>query len=269
VIVMAIAAGSLRIVATSALYMHEATEPERVNRVAAQLLTTGCQHNPVLATPVAGRWLILDGHHRVTALRAAGVGAALVQHVELDETVHIGSWTHELSGPVVAPPPAPSHGRRVARLISRQGEYDVLAAGTDLRRRVTAMWQLAGRYADQPYRRITRHDPWARGATCRIEYGRLSANDCLLLVELGLTLPPGVTRFQVPGRILNVRAPLDQLADAGADPRLAERLAARLRAAARQQAAGRPVGRPRLLGRPGGGAPWPTGETPWNPGEAA
>ena len=240
---MAIAAGSLQIVATSALYMHEATEPERVNRVAEQLLAAGCLHNPVLATPVAGRWLILDGHHRATALRAAGIGAVLVQHVELDESVNIDAWTHELSGPVVAPPPARLPGRRVARVISRQAQYDVLAAGTDLRRRVTAMWQLAGRYADRPYRRVTRHEPWARAATCRVEYGRLTANDCLLLVEHGLTLPAGVTRFQVPGRIHNVRAPLDQLADAGNDPLAAQRLAGRLRSAA-----GQPAQLPRAAG---------------------
>jgi hypothetical protein len=228
---MAIALRSLRIVATNALYMHEATEPQRVRRVWTQLHGTGCLQNPVLATPVAGRWLVLDGHHRAAALRAAGVGSVLVQHVELDESVHIGAWTHELAGPVVAPPATPSYGRRVARLVSPRGEYDVLSAGTDLRSRVTALWQLAGRYADRPYRRVGRHESWARAASCRIEYAPLTVNDCLLLVELGLTLPAGVTRFQVAGRILNVRVPLDQLAAAGTDPRAADRLVRRLRSA--------------------------------------
>jgi hypothetical protein len=68
---MAIALRSLRIVATNGLYLHEATEPQRVRRVWTQLHGTGCLQNPVLATPVAGRWLVLDGHHRAAALRAA------------------------------------------------------------------------------------------------------------------------------------------------------------------------------------------------------
>ncbi len=228
---MATALRSLRIVPTGALYLHEATEPGRVRRVAEQLRDAGCLRHPVLATPVAGRWLVLDGHHRATALRAAGVGGVLVQHVELEESVRIGAWTHELSGPVVAPPDRPSYGRRVARLVSPSGEYDILSGGTDLRSRVTAMWQLAGRYADRRYRRVTRNEPWGRAASCRVEYATLSANDCLLLVALGLTLPPGVTRFQASGRILDVCAPLEQLAAAGTDPGVADRLIGRLRSA--------------------------------------
>lgn len=203
--------GELRIVATDSLHLHAAVEPERVRRVARQLWSLGCQQHPVLATPVAGRWLVLDGHHRASALRGAGIAGTLVQHVELDESVLIGAWAHELAGEPVAAPDSRPWGGLVARVRTPHGCQEVRYAGTDLRGRVTAMWRLAGRYADRPYRRVTRQAPWARGAGCRVEYTALTANDCLLLMEYGLTLPPGVSRFQVAGRVLDVRVPLARL----------------------------------------------------------
>jgi hypothetical protein len=119
----------------------------------------------------------------------------------------------------------------VARVVTPTGWSEIRSTGSDLRSRVATMWRLAGRYADGPYRRVTRHGPWGRGASCRVRYEPLSANDCLRLVEQSLTLPAGVTRFQVSDRFLDARASLAQLAAAGQDRRAAQRLLARLHSA--------------------------------------
>ncbi|HSV68038.1 MAG TPA: ParB N-terminal domain-containing protein [Mycobacteriales bacterium] len=209
----------LQVVPIAALHPHESTEPARVARLTAELRALGHQQHPVLAAPVGSRWLLLDGHHRVGALAALGIDAVLAQQVDLDAGVEVGAWTHEVAseiGDVGAGARAlGSGGTPVARIHTARGSTEHRSARTDLAARVAAMHELAGRYAGLPYRRVTRREPWARSAAARVEYAALSVRDCLLLVERGLALPAGVTRFVVTPRILNVRMPLARLAGSG------------------------------------------------------
>lgn len=76
---------SLRVVAVADLVLHEAVEARRAAAVVAGMGLSGVLTDPVVAAPAPdGRWLVLDGAHRTTALGTLGIGFAVVQRMELD-----------------------------------------------------------------------------------------------------------------------------------------------------------------------------------------
>ena len=75
------ALGRLQLVELCRLVLHEAHDPARLNRVREDVRREGVQRNPVIVASCKGLYLILDGAHRVHALRGLDVRFALVQWV--------------------------------------------------------------------------------------------------------------------------------------------------------------------------------------------
>lgn len=71
---------SLTVVPLASLVLHEAVEARRADAVRAGMAWSGVLTDPIVAAPAPdGRWLVLDGAHRTTALGALGVSAAVIQ----------------------------------------------------------------------------------------------------------------------------------------------------------------------------------------------
>jgi ParB-like chromosome segregation protein Spo0J len=83
------------------LILHEQLEPARLRAVLRNLVRTKIQNNPVLVTRLPDdRWLVIDGAHRVSALRRLGVTQALTQVISAGE-YRISAWHHLIAA---APP---------------------------------------------------------------------------------------------------------------------------------------------------------------------
>ncbi len=86
----------LRLVDLECLILHEAHDEDRLLRLRKRIEDEGEQRNPVIVSPHEDRYLVLDGAHRVRALRELGSRFALVQTVEPPEKAE--GWGHLLDG---------------------------------------------------------------------------------------------------------------------------------------------------------------------------
>lgn len=82
---------SFGLVEAAALLPHERVEPDRLTRLIEEIRRDGCLREPVLVD--RGSLVILDGHHRVQALRTLGCRLVPVYLVDYRSTaVRVGPW---------------------------------------------------------------------------------------------------------------------------------------------------------------------------------
>lgn len=88
---MTLSALAFALVEAVALLPHEQVEPDRLARLVEAIRRDGCLYEPVLVD--RGSLVILDGHHRVQALRALGCRLVPVYLVDYrSPAVRVGAW---------------------------------------------------------------------------------------------------------------------------------------------------------------------------------
>ncbi|WP_119067255.1 hypothetical protein [Rubrobacter indicoceani] len=235
--------GTLCLVRSDSLLLHEAHDPARLLRLRERIVSEGVQANPIIASRVgpagsAAGFLVLDGAHRAETLRALGCRLALVQLVELPTCAE--GWRHLIglgaSGPDdarsllekalsgsaeisegrrSASPGSP--GRPVAGLLLSGGvSLEVVAAGPGVRGLAAALWGVQNIYPGGSGGGVVRR--LAPGENVEpsegevvISYRPFPTAGIVEEISAGRTLPAGVTRFTVPGRVLGVGMPIELL----------------------------------------------------------
>ena len=212
----------LRIVELLCLILHEAHDPARLARVREDVGDEGVQRNPVIVAPYEDRYLVLDGAHRVRALQELGCRFALVQLVQLPERA--GSWGHSLDAAGLETALHSVEGIEVSETLPERGclatarfhggeELFVETREEGLVPAVRALWALRNLYPEgDVVRRVDpgRPDEPAAGEAV-LFYRRFTPEELVEIVSAGEVLPPGITRFVVEERVLNVRYPLGLL----------------------------------------------------------
>lgn len=225
----------LAVVPADRLLLHEAHDPARLERLKGRIASEGNQKNPIIASRVErpgsnDGFLVLDGAHRAKTLRALGCRLALVQLVDLP-TVAEG-WRHLIRLGTATPDTilarfeealdgAGRTGRdtvgAVAEVgLSGGGGFGVIAASERTSRMAETLWRIqdvypasSGGEEDGVVRRLApgeKVEPEAGEAV--IAYRPFPTAGIVEEISAGRTLPAGVTRFTVPGRILGVGIPL-------------------------------------------------------------
>ena len=227
------ALGRLRLVELSRLVLHEAHDPARLDRVREDVEQEGVQRNPVIVAPCKSLYLVLDGAHRVHALRELDGRFALVQRVELPGRA--ASWGHLLDaasleavfhsaeGIEVSEAPPESAPLAEARFHGGQRLF-IVSREEGLASEVRALWALQAAYPRGEL--VRRVDPGKRVEMTTGEavllYRCFMPAELVEVVSGGGVLPAGITRFTVEERVLNVRYPLELLANGDSAARNAE-----------------------------------------------
>ncbi len=195
--------------------LHEAHDPSRLSRLRDRVDTEKVQSNPVIASACGGGFLVLDGAHRVHALKNLGCGLALIQAVELPEQTE--SWQHLLNGYF---DPGRIEGVEVsgernadflAEIEVHGGEiFSVRPRERDLSSEVALLWKLQSLYPKSSV--VTRVEPGETvppsDGEMLVRYRSFPPLELVEMVARDLVLPAGITRFHIPRRILGVRFPL-------------------------------------------------------------
>ena len=227
------ALGRLQLVELSRLVLHEAHDPVRLDGLREDVRREGVQRNPVIVAPCKGLYLVLDGAHRVHVLRGLDVSFALVQSVDLPERAV--SWAHLLDATRLEavlrsaeefeisetkperPPLAEARFHDDAKLF-------VVGREEGLASEVRALWALQAAYPRGDV--VHRVDPGKPGKLLTGEamllYRCFTPGELVEVVSGGEMLPAGITRFMVEERVLNVRYPLELLAEGDSVARNAE-----------------------------------------------
>ncbi len=230
----------LRVVPVDAVVPHEAYDPKRVEALARRIPQDGILVNPPVVTQWGDVYVVLDGATRVTAFRRLGYPHIVVQIVDLArDEVQLHTWYHAVHG--MDSEDLLALTRRIPGLTvealtpeeTRQALADPqvlavlhLADGRAFRLRVQpdgaqdwldALNQLVAAY--------TEAGTVARTLTTDLEalraqypdlaglfvFPQFEVSRVLEVASQGRTMPAGITRFVVPGRVLRLNAPLDVL----------------------------------------------------------
>lgn len=213
------------------LILHEAHDESRLETLRGRVTTEKVQRNPVIVTAWNENFLLLDGAHRALTMSGIGCRFILAQKITPPKTVE--SWTHLLVEPNLESLDKsenlisitePSNDW-LAVIEDSDGEKTYLRARSPgLACEVRALWDLQSVYPNKPpVRRLdsgveSRLEP----GEVRLYYRRFTVEELVEVVRDGSVLPASITRFRVPERVLNVRFPLDSLADGDLAARNAE-----------------------------------------------
>lgn len=214
--------GDLRVVPLDCLILHEDHDRKRLARLHARIREERVQRNPVIVSPYEDRYLVLDGAHRVHALREIGCSLVLVQMVELPERAE--GWGHLMDAKSLLPALETVEGIEVsaeepedgwlARIETGKGERLFARTVEDgLILEARALCRLWEAYPEDIA--VRRLDP--SGAVRLAEgeavvfYRGFTPRELAELVRVGMVLPAGITRFRIPERVLGVRFPLEKL----------------------------------------------------------
>jgi L-serine kinase (ATP) / ParB family transcriptional regulator, heme-responsive regulator len=245
---------TLQVVPVEQVVPHEHYHGRRVAELAARLAAEGKLINPPIAMLYKGTYVILDGATRLTALRHMGYFHIIIQVVELErQQVELSTWHHAVRGGSVGGllevlrnvsglKMTPAGGEKLngrelpagalGYLFTADKEGFVLevapssAEGNDdwlevLNRLVAAY----GQWGDVERTLVTDMEQLSAqfpDLAALVSFPRFTIETILELAAQGRTVPAGITRFIIPGRILRLNAPLDRLA---ADESLAEKRA--------------------------------------------
>ena len=229
----------LLILAANALVLHEEVDARRVEPLLERLRTDRVLKNPPIAAPVngssgyQGRYVILDGANRTTALWRLEAAHHLVQVVDYHE-VELDTWGHLItgipqqvfneslakSGLELEPTTRQGARERLARreiaasITYPDGNVHVVHGAGSLASETEALRRLAAVYNGRAVIHRVKTDHLADllayydGIAALIRFPGYTPHDILRLADDGHKLPTGITRHVIHGRALRVNLPL-------------------------------------------------------------
>ena len=232
---------TLRVVRLDDVLLHEQIEKKRVERLVKRLKEDHLLKNPPIVSEYNGKFVLLDGATRITALKQIGCCDVVVQVVDYEAPgMVLETWNHMLldapvddlfkslsaePGLAIDPTSAASANdaleRReaIATLLLADGRAYALRSAADgkLEQQAKLLNQVVSAYEGRGEMYRVAHTDVER---LLAEHGRLSAlvvfpryrpDEIRRLALNGAKLPMGVTRHIIPGRALRINIPLDVL----------------------------------------------------------
>ena len=240
----------LRVLPVAELLLHEQHDPLRSAPLMERLRADGVLKNPTIVAPVPGeeRYVVLDGAHRVTALREMGLAHIAAQVVDYDDPeLILDTWHHLVKGiaeadfkrlllsvqGVTTKVADPVHAR--AQLARREilalveypdGEVCTVKAEGGLHVRtqrlneIVDLYKLRGRIFRANTDHLPSLLPLYDEVGALVVFPRFTPAEIIDLARIGACLPAGITRHLIPRRALRINLPLTML---GSDASLAEK----------------------------------------------
>jgi hypothetical protein len=226
------------------LLIHERHDPQRTPPLIQRIRRSGMIRNPPIVSPLidgSGRYMVLDGANRVTALKEMHYPHALVQVVEPgDPGLKLYKWSHvvwEMSadrflkgfrktpGLILCRERNPhaeaslEGGCGLALVYTCRGNlYSVCTEAQDLESRVELLHAVVDSYREHcRLDRTNLHNidvlrdiyPQFSGL---VVFPEFSISDIMKLCSQGYLLPSGITRFAISPRALHLNYPLEEFA---------------------------------------------------------
>lgn len=232
----------IKVIPIRNLILHETEEPKRTKCLEERIVSDGFLKNPVIAARISRntpRYLLLDGVHRVTALKNLGVSDVVAQVVDYsDDDVKVEAWCHLIydiraedliagikeNRNLTLEPASRKHAKELLQerrivccVFLKDKRAFVVRSKEDLESRVSALTRVVNVYYGvfkvkrgseiEASRLLKEH----KAATALMMTHVYEKKEILALANNMLRLPPGVTRHIVPLRILGFHVDLGLL----------------------------------------------------------
>lgn len=233
----------LQILSLGDVGLHEDHDEARAERILERLRDEEILRNPPVVAPITGtgRYLVLDGANRTTALRLLGCRDILAQVVDYaSPAVSLDTWDHLITemqgdrflaevrnldpGLELVASTLEAAERQLARreilcavTTTHDGRTWAAHQGTDLRAQVVHLNRIVSLYrgrmeiyrVDAEHVRNLAHD--TRRPTALIAFPRYRKEEVMALALADAKLPSGITRHLISGRALRVNLGLEVL----------------------------------------------------------
>ncbi len=233
---------SLKVVPIESVVPHESHDPKRVDELAARLQDDGFLVNPPVVAAWGSQYVVLDGATRLTAFKKLGYPHIIVQQVDLrNSEVQLHTWYHAVRGGtpddlvqlLQSVPHLHVRETDVSQLQKAMLEKDVLGylLTSDGRGFLLEAAELdeSNDWLQVLNDMVAAYTHWGHvSRTLTTDVSALSAQfadfngvfvfpqftpeQVLEMAGQGRTMPAGITRFVIPGRVLRLNAPLQKLA---------------------------------------------------------
>jgi L-serine kinase (ATP) / ParB family transcriptional regulator, heme-responsive regulator len=216
---------SLKLVHIDQLRLHEEYEPPRLEKTIMQIRKDQFLRHPILATKLNdGSYLVLDGVHRLSALKAIGCRKVPVQEVEKKDfsntawnhLISTGEWYEKMLNDSSLPwVSEEKEGTVFVEVVSSENKSHYLYL-EDIQSDILHYWHTVVSYYSKQYSviRIPKEDEDIppKGYVL-VKYQPISYEAIETYITNGWIFPAGVTRFIINGRLLNLKVPLALLMD--------------------------------------------------------
>ena len=239
---------TLRVVPLAQVVPHEHYHARRVDDLTTRLLADGRLINPPIVAEQGEKFVVLDGATRLTAMRQLNFPDVVVQVVDLDphktqHKIELTSWNHVVYGgklvdllaalgdvPGLQLMPtmrgnfarAEMSSNALGMLTTASGESFVLETRVRAAVAMDETWlhvlnEVVECYGQWGNVERTLSNDVAGLVTqfpnfaALVTFPRFTAKMILELAPQGRTVPAGITRFVIPGRILRLNVPLEKL----------------------------------------------------------
>jgi hypothetical protein len=234
----------LSFLAVECLIIHEWHDEQRTPPLIKRIQRSGILRNPPIVSPLpddSGRYMVLDGANRTTALRKMGFPHALVQIVQPDDPgLRLQKWNHviwELSAEdfLRGVSELPDINLSTSEDLNEEpdlwgdcglaviqlpdgGAYTVCTSDNELVNRVRQLNAIVDCYKDQSHLDRTFADRVEKlqgiypNLCGLVIFPHFDVQHVMSLAGQGYLLPAGITRFTVSPRALHVNYPLEELA---------------------------------------------------------
>jgi L-serine kinase (ATP) / ParB family transcriptional regulator, heme-responsive regulator len=240
-ILMATNLPTLRILPLHNLILHEDHDRQRTLPLVAKLRAQGVLRNPPIVMPLAdgsGRYMVLDGANRVTALQEMEFPHIVAQVVKADDPhVNLQTWNHVVWGMSTRAMMADLRGIAevdVVKVDTRKSVdaprykpvmvrlpdgklYILLETPCDLAQHILRLHQVVNTYktrASLDRTSQTLVDSFRTiypDLTALVMFPSFKIKTVLKLAGQGIVLPTGITRFTASPRALHLNYPLHEL----------------------------------------------------------
>ncbi len=229
---------ALRILPVDNVFPHEEIDPARVNRLVERFSTEKILKNPPIVSEWEGKFVVMDGATRVSALKQMGYKFLAAQVVSLDDgQIEAQTWNHVIQG--MTPDEFLAFTEACGDVTHTEVDPNYIADNMlelggvcyvvtpDMRTcvvtpvpggsRLDALNNYVAKYIAAADVARTRSQQFHEA---RIEYPEMSAlvvfpkftvEQILQISSTGKTVPAGITRMVVSGRVLRLNLDLERL----------------------------------------------------------
>ncbi len=228
---------SLYVVSLDKIFPHESVDPHRVARLAKRLAADDTLVNPPVVMDVGGRYVVLDGATRTSALKQLGYDHAIVQVIDDSNHLSLDTWFHAIRQ--VEPAALLDLLKGVAEIsLIESSPQNVLGDMVehnslcyihtvtdqiflvqpapevnhlDALNRLTETYIAAYEVARTLNSNINQLRKEFVDLTALVIFPEYTVKQVLQIAQVGRVLPAGITRFIIPGRVLRINADLSAL----------------------------------------------------------
>lgn len=230
---------TLRVVELDDVLLHEQVEKQRVERLVHRLETDRYLKNPPIVAEDQGKYVLLDGATRITALKQVGCCDAVVQVVDYQSPeLVLETWNHmliDLPVPEFLDALRQLPGLRLVSTSVDEAEdalecrdsigtillpdgtvYSLfgsqgLSAQAQLLNQVVEAYEGRGQLYRVAHTDLERLLAENARLSALIVFPRFHPDEIRELARNGSKLPTGITRHIIPGRAMRINIPLDVL----------------------------------------------------------